>query len=475
MSTATTVFTGPSAAGITNDLADNRTITTTEYTYAGDVTAGGKRHGRGRCVYFSDQFAGQVYEGEYCNDVRHGRGVFRHTDGTVYEGEWSNGKMEGRGVMRYSDGSVYEGEFKDDAKDGKGKEIRRGGAVYEGDWRRGKMDGRGVYRDAEGGVYEGTFCDDLMDGRGVYRYSKGDVYDGDWKRGRQEGKGLFRSKAGIVYEGHFLNNKKEGQGVMKDPNGNVTQSGRWEDGMFVHAVTTSITTSEFNYQGDNVSGKRHGYGKCTWSSGEYEGRVYVGQWRNDLREGRGVCSWADGAVYEGEWKRDKKDGKGRMRFSDGVLFVGEWKNNAKHGHGVMTDSDGNVIQSGRWENDLIVCGGHEINTLDYKYVGDVVNGKREGKGNCTWIRGSVTGQVYEGDWKSDKMEGRGTYWYANGNIYEGGYKGDKKEGVGMFYWSDGLAYEGEWKGDLRHGQGLMKDASGNVTQSGSWVDGQFKG
>ena len=45
----------------------------------------------------------------------------------------------------------------------------------------------------------------------------------------------------------------------------------------------------------------------------------------------------------------------------------------------------------------------------------------------------------------------------------------------MFYWSDGLAYEGEWKGDLRHGQGLMKDASGNVTQSGTWVDGQFKG
>jgi len=63
----------------------------------------GSHNGRGvyRCANNGD-----VYEGEYQQDKRHGRGVLRFGNGKVYEGEWSNGKRHGRGVYRKADGRM---------------------------------------------------------------------------------------------------------------------------------------------------------------------------------------------------------------------------------------------------------------------------------------------------------------------------------------------------------------------------------
>jgi len=40
------------------------------------------------------------------------------------------------------------------------------------------------------------------------------------------------------------------------------------------------------------------------------------------------------------------------------------------------------------------------------------------------------GDVYEGEFKDDKVEGQGTYTYADGSVYEGAWLNDKKEGQG---------------------------------------------
>ena len=40
--------------------------------------------------------------------------MYRYADGAVYEGDYIDGKRHGRGVYRYADGSVYEGDLKDD-------------------------------------------------------------------------------------------------------------------------------------------------------------------------------------------------------------------------------------------------------------------------------------------------------------------------------------------------------------------------
>ena len=42
----------------------------------------------------------------------------------------------------------------------------------------------------------------------------------------------------------------------------------------------------------------HGKGTYSWP----DGRSYVGEYVNDLKEGNGVYTWIDGRKYDGNWK-----------------------------------------------------------------------------------------------------------------------------------------------------------------------------
>ena len=55
------------------------------------------------------------------------------------------GGKQGRGKYRYSNGNIYEGDWKDDLKNGKGFMLYPTGAKYHGDWVKGKKHGTGVY------------------------------------------------------------------------------------------------------------------------------------------------------------------------------------------------------------------------------------------------------------------------------------------------------------------------------------------
>jgi hypothetical protein len=68
--------------------------------------------------------------------------------------------------------------------------------------------------------------------------------------------------------------------------------------------------------------------------GPYEfenGSVYLGQWKNGFRHGKGKQIWTDGSIYEGFWEQNVACGKGRLIHSDGDIYEGEWKNDKAHG------------------------------------------------------------------------------------------------------------------------------------------------
>lgn len=52
------------------------------------------------------------------------------------------------------------------------------------------------------------------------------------------------------------------------------------------------------------------------------GATYVGEWRENLRDGYGVQVWPDGSRYEGEWAFDMINGKGKFTSSEGDVFEG---------------------------------------------------------------------------------------------------------------------------------------------------------
>jgi hypothetical protein len=52
--------------------------------------------------------------------------------------------------------------------------------------------------------------------------------------------------------------------------------------------------------------------------------------------GTGIFRWPDGRIYEGEFVNDLKQGKGRIMWPDGnKVYDGEWNNDHPHGIGVM--------------------------------------------------------------------------------------------------------------------------------------------
>ncbi|CAF4929612.1 unnamed protein product [Rotaria sp. Silwood1] len=102
-------------------------------------------------------------------------------------------------------------------------------------------------------------------------------------------------------------------------------------------------------------------------------------------------------------------------------------------------------------------------------AGDWVNDKRTGQGVFTL----ANGERYEGQFKDNNFNGKGTYYYANGNQYTGDWVDDKKSGKGVFTWANGNQYKGQFKDDNKHGKGKLYHANGDV-QKGVWFNDFFK-
>jgi hypothetical protein len=83
----------------------------------------------------------------------------------VYNGEFQNGRREGKGVWMYPNGAKYVGAFRDGKPSGRGAYSYPNGAKYVGDFRDGKFNGNGVLYDANGSVTSsGYFADDKFVG-----------------------------------------------------------------------------------------------------------------------------------------------------------------------------------------------------------------------------------------------------------------------------------------------------------------------
>ena len=113
------------------------------------------------------------------------------------------------------------------------------------------------------------------------------------------------------------------------------------------------------------NGMPHGVGIATWYEAHPEFnkfRKYVGEFKNDRREGRGVLTLADGSTQEGIWANDSFKREeilrsptlsnlpacpsdtsaywnncfGIITYANGDKYVGEFKNDKAHGQGTYT-------------------------------------------------------------------------------------------------------------------------------------------
>ena len=142
-----------------------------------------------------------------------------------------------------------------------------------------------------GGTYTGQWKDGKPSGYGKWSSASlpKSTYEGNWEDGKASGQGkytCYKDNGKIIYyiaEGNFVNNKLDGQG---------TWTSYESDGKTIFLIE----------EGNYADGKLDGYGKLiVYENGELN-YVYEGEWMNDMRNGKGTMTYADGRVESGTWK-----------------------------------------------------------------------------------------------------------------------------------------------------------------------------
>jgi hypothetical protein len=220
--------------------------------------------------------------------------------------------------------------------------------------------------------------------------------------------------------------------------------------------------------------------------------IYKGYCKNGFRNGRGEL-FSDTHYYIGGWKNGFRNGDGEEILYNGDKYIGEWEYDLKSGQGTMTYSSDKIFQSalitmsqkkiisenildqfmyydGNWKNDKINGRGKMIYYNGNIYEGNWENDKKSGQGKMTYCNNSVDYNGIDNDKKIDKLEKYLENQLDNLNnnsieidkkcdIYEGNWKNDKKNGYGKMTYSDGTIYEGEWENDEKKIDSITSEKS----------------
>ena len=74
----------------------------------------------------------------------------------------------------------------------------------------------------------------------------------------------------------------------------------------------------------------NGFGSFTWIKSE---KKYVGQWKNNMMDGKGTFIWKNGQKFTGGYVKDKKHGPGILYLSDSTKIEANWHDGNFDGKG----------------------------------------------------------------------------------------------------------------------------------------------
>ena len=193
-----------------------------------------------------------------------------------------------------------------------------------------------------------------------------------------------------------------------------------------------------------------------------DGDIYLGEKKNNLKDGNGTLYYSNGIKYEGEFKNNQREGYGIYNML-GDKYEGEFKNNSFEGYGILNCITGNKYE-GEFKNNLLNGYGIFYTIDGGKYIGELKDNLLEGYG----ILYSIDGGKYEGSFKKGKKDGYGILYYIDGSRYEGEFYNNKMEGKGILYYCDGKKYIGEFYNNTRMGYGIL------YYNNGDRYEGQFR-
>ena len=161
-------------------------------------------------------------------------------------------------------------------------------------------------------------------------------------------------------------------------------------------------------------------GDCIDGSGTLEFRTrwgkgsYVGNFANGEFDGYGrlevPISFNAKEVYVGNFEQGLRSGRGTHWNGEGNLYIGQWKNNKRNGQGSY------FFKLPEW---------------------------RENQHTEFWLRENT--ENYTGDFVDDHFQGEGTYRWPDGQKSVGSFFANEKHGLGTFYYQTGTPRQQFWQ------------------------------
>ena len=87
--------------------------------------------------------------------------------------------------------------------------------------------------------------------------------------------------------------------------------------------------------------------ELNFANADYYGQVHTQDDDTVIRQGKGVMKYHSGRIYEGNWLEDMREGEGYERFENNNVYKGRFKKGRAHGKGVYTWQTGEVYE-GEW-------------------------------------------------------------------------------------------------------------------------------
>ncbi len=164
-------------------------------------------------------------------------------------------------------------------------------------------------------------------------------------------------------------------------------------------------------------------------------------------------------------------GENSQTYANGCSYKGNVVAGKREGRGVYSCPDGYSYDGNYTANEINGTGTEKLTSGEI-YTGAFTNGERNGPGRMTYADGSV----YEGDYVRSKREGNGTQTYKDGSVYVGDWKADRRNGEGAYTTGDkAWTYDGGWQNDRRSGQGRLSANDGSYTYIGAFADDRRTG
>jgi hypothetical protein len=193
----------------------------------------------------------------------------------------------------------------------------------------------------------------------------------------------------------------------------------------------------------------------------------------NILTGNGILYLKKGKRYEGNFSNGELNGWCRYINTKGVCYEGLFIDNVLNGKGEIIKIDDNRrknIYKGDIKNFKKEGKGKE-KTSDYIYEGDFLNDMKHGHGKISY---NNNGDFYEGQFCKGEITGKGFYKWKNKHTYFGDFFEGKMHGKGLYKWADGNQYEGEYINNIKEGQGEFRWKDGRIYK-GTFENGKPHG